>query len=62
MQTEKRYVTIHTAAAVMGLPEHRVRAWAKTGAAPGFKSGTRFYIDVLRLQQKLDEGRMDGEQ
>jgi hypothetical protein len=59
MQTEKRYLTIRETAAAMGIPMHRVRTWVNTGTAPGFHAGTRFYVDRVELQKKLDEGRMD---
>lgn len=58
---EKRYLTIRQTARAVGIPEHRIRAWVKVKNVPGFYGGTRFYVDVQKFQQLLDEGRMNGE-
>ena len=59
---ERRYQTIVQAARTLGVPEYRIRVWAKTGCLPGFMSGSRCYVDVVRLRQKLEEGGLDGKQ
>lgn len=62
MQTnEQRYLTIRQTARAVGVPEHRIRQWVKTQSVPGFYGGTRFYVNVQKFQQLLDEGRMNGE-
>ena len=53
MQTPKQFQTIRQAAAALGVPEFRIRAWVKQGNVPGFWSGTRFYVNVPAFHDNL---------
>lgn len=57
----KRFLVAAHAATVTGLPEFRIRAWIREGKCPGFRAGSRFYIDVPALVEQLDaECRANG--
>lgn len=62
--TEFNFMTIRQTAAAGILPEHRLRAMRSAGTLPGFLSGTRFYVNVDALAQKLraasEAGGADG--
>lgn len=53
-QTGPRMMTIRAAAAVVPMAEHALRGMVKRGEAPGFYSGTRFYVNYDRLIDKLN--------
>lgn len=61
MFIEKNYVSVRTAARILGLPEYRLREWRRMGQLPGFYAGSWFYVDVLRLQAALDAGTIGAE-
>ena len=47
------YQTINQAADALGIPRHWLRRAQKLGRVPGFYAGTRFYVNVQMLQEKL---------
>lgn len=52
---EKSYLTINKAAQIPDMPSAcTLRAWLKQGQLPGFYAGTRFYVAVDVLREKLD--------
>lgn len=50
------FQTIREAAQSIGVPHSRIRDWQKRGLVPGFYSGSRYYVDVNRLREKLASG------
>ena len=50
------FQTIREAAQSIGVPHSRIRDWQKKGLVPGFYSGSRYYVDVNRLREKLASG------
>ena len=56
MENSFVFTTINGAAAQLGIPACRIRAWAKQGKVPGFYSGSRLMVDVGRLREKIETG------
>ncbi|MBR0280975.1 MAG: hypothetical protein IJQ81_05190 [Oscillibacter sp.] len=55
---DKRYFTIRQAAREMKIPECFIRAEAKAGRVPGFKSGNRVYVDVTAFRDILSRANV----
>lgn len=51
-----KFRTIRETAKELQVPECRLRAWVKQGRVKGFFSGSRYYINVLQLQDALNRG------
>ncbi len=49
------FVTINQAAKAIGLPDTCLRRMQADNALPGFRSGSRFYVNLDMLIAKLDE-------
>lgn len=47
------FQTINQAADALGIPRHWLRRAQKLGKVPGFYSGSRFYVNVSMLEEKL---------
>lgn len=56
MNIEKNYCTIRETSRVLGIADCRLREWQKQNLLPGFYAGSRYYVDVSRLQCALDAG------
>lgn len=50
---EKQYLTIRQTARELKIPAGFIRAEEKAGRVPGFKSGTRVYVDVPAFKDVL---------
>lgn len=51
-----RLMTVKDAARECGVSEYFLRNWIRRGECPGVYSGTRFLINVDKLEQKIREG------
>lgn len=51
---EKRYLTVTQTAARGPISLYRLRLMQRAGTLPGFYSGSRYYVDTLRLDQQID--------
>lgn len=51
-------MTIRQASEHLGLPTTCLRLWLKDGNLPGCYAGTRFYVDVDALQEKITSGAL----
>lgn len=49
-----QFLTINQTAKVVGLPHSCLRSMLAAGNLPGFYSGTRFYVNVEMLKDKLE--------
>ena len=49
----QQYMTTRETAQELQVPENLVRRMVKSGAAQGFYSGNRFYIDVPAFREML---------
>lgn len=49
-----QYLTIRQTAKEFGLPEYAIRTMVKRKEAPGFFSGTRFYVAADLLRDQLE--------
>lgn len=47
------FQTINQAADALGIPRHLLRRAQKLGKVPGFYAGSRFYVNVNLLYDKL---------
>ena len=50
---DRQYLTIRQTARELKIPEKFIRNEVKRGAAPGFMSGSRCYIDVTAFRDVL---------
>ena len=50
-----QFLTINQAAKAIGLPHSRLRAMLAAHALPGFYAGTRYYVNLDLLREKLEE-------
>lgn len=49
-----RMLTIRQVAQLGILPEHALRGMRQRGELPGFECGSRFYVNLTRLIEKLE--------
>lgn len=49
------FLTINQTAKVVGLPHTCLRTMLATGNLPGFYSGSRFYVNLDMLRDKLEQ-------
>lgn len=54
MNKSTQFQTIRQVAKLFNLPEHLIRRLVKTGRAPGFYSGNRFYLNVPEFESQLN--------
>lgn len=54
MNKSTQFQTIRQVAKLLNLPEYSVRRLVKTGRAPGFYSGNRFYLNVAEFENQLN--------
>ena len=55
------FLTIRQFAHRESVPETALRRLVKTGKAPGFYAGSRFYINVERMREMLDNASASKE-
>ena len=54
----KNFLTIRQAARELEIPEGFIRKEEKAGRVPGFKSGTRVYVDVTAFRDVLSRANV----
>lgn len=54
MNNSTQFQTIRQVAKLFNLPEYSIRRLVKTGRAPGFFSGNRFYLNVPEFENQLN--------
>lgn len=54
MNKSTQFQTIRQVAKLFNLPEYSIRRLVKTGRAPGFYSGNRFYVNVPEFESQLN--------
>ncbi|MBR0283253.1 MAG: hypothetical protein IJQ81_16955 [Oscillibacter sp.] len=55
---DKRYLTIRQTARELQIPEKYIRGEEKAGRVPGFKSGSRVYVDVTAFKDVLSRANL----
>lgn len=53
-----KLMTIRQTASHLGIPRHCLRLWLEDGILPGCYAGTRFYVDVDALKEKITSGAL----
>ena len=53
-----QFLTIRKAAQELKIPAGFIRAEAKAGRVPGFKSGSRVYVDVPAFREALSRANV----
>jgi len=48
-----KFLTIRQTAKEFGIPEFAIRTMQKCGEVPGFYSGSRFYVNAEKFEEKL---------
>lgn len=54
LKTKMHFLTINQAAREIGLPHTCLRSMLADGRLPGFYAGTRYYVNIDVLREKLD--------
>ena len=54
MEEAKRFMTINQTAKAVGLPHTCLRNMLANNSLPGFYNGTRYYVNVEMLKEKLE--------
>ena len=55
---QKQFLTIRETARELSIPEGFIRKEEKAGRVPGFKSGTRVYVDVTAFRDVLSRANV----
>ena len=55
---DKQYLTIRQAARELQVPECYIRREENAGRVPGFKSGSRVYVDILAFRDVLSRDNL----
>lgn len=55
---QKQFMTIRQTARELDIPEGFIRREEKAGRVPGFKSGTRVYVDVTAFREVLSRANV----
>jgi len=53
------FMTVRDASKECGVSEYCLRNWIKRGECPGYYSGTRYYVDVEKLEKMIRLGAFD---
>ena len=59
---DKQYLTIRQAARELKIPECFIRREEKAGRVPGFRSGSRVYVDVEKFRDVLSRANLRAAQ